>query len=117
MLEEKDLQESEEKLFRKNERIALELQRDTHVFAATLLFRLQRYDEALVHLDRLVADTPDLPQAYSLRGQMHARVGHYEEAIQDLDRYLALSDAPFEHPDVQRAFELRAEAQKQLAAR
>ena len=117
MLQEKDLQESEEKLFRKNERIALELQRDTHIFAATLLFRLQRYDEALVHLDRLVADSPDMPQAYSLRGQMRARIGQYEQAIQDLDRYLALSDAPFEHPDIQRAFELRAEAQKHLAAR
>src|SRR6185503_6055843 len=51
MLQEKDLRESEEKLFRKNERAALDLQRDTHVFAATLLFRLQRYDEALAHLD------------------------------------------------------------------
>ena len=117
MLQEKDLQESEERVFRRNERAAVDLQKDTHIFAATLLFRLQRYDEALAHLDRLVADEPDLPQAYSLRGQLRARAGHYEEAIQDLDRYLALSDAPFEHPDIQRAFEIRAEAQKHLAAR
>jgi tetratricopeptide (TPR) repeat protein len=115
MLQEKNLQESEEKVFRRNERAALDLQNDTHIFAATLLFRLQRYDEALVHLDHLVADQPEMPQAYSLRGQLRARAGLYEEAIQDLDRYLALSDAPFEHPDVQKAFELRAEAQKHLA--
>jgi tetratricopeptide (TPR) repeat protein len=117
MLQEKDLQESEERLFRKNERAALDLQTDTHIFAATLLFKLQRYEEALAHLDRLVADAPEMPQAYSMRGQMRARLGQYQEAIQDLDRYLALSDAPFEHPDIQRAFELRAEAQKHMAAR
>jgi len=117
MLQEKDLQKSEEELFRKNERTALDLETDTHIFAATLLFRLQRYDEALAHLDVLVTNAPDLAQAYSLRGQMRARVGQYEGAVQDLDRYLALSDAPFEHPDIRRAFELRAEAQKHVGAR
>ncbi len=50
MLQEKDLTEREEALFRKNERGALALETDTHVFAATLLFRLQRYEEALAHL-------------------------------------------------------------------
>lgn len=117
MLKEKDLTEREETLFRKNERAAIELETDTHTFAATLLFRLQRYDEALAHLDAVVERSPDLAQAYSMRGQMRARVGQYEGAVQDLDRYLALSDAPYEHPDVQRAFELRAEAQKHTGGR
>jgi tetratricopeptide (TPR) repeat protein len=116
MLQEKELTEREETLFRRNERAALDLQTDTHVFAATLLFRLQRYEEALGHLDAVVDGSPDLAQAYSLRGQMRARVGHYEGAVQDLDRYLALSDSPYEHPDVQRAFELRAEAQKHVGS-
>lgn len=115
MLQEKDLTESEEALFRKNERAALDLESDTHIFAATLLFKLQRYQEALGHLDALVTNAPELAQAYSLRGQMRARVGEYEGAIADLDRYLALSDFPYEHPDVKRAFELRAEAQKHVA--
>jgi len=114
MLQEKDLTDSEERLFRKNERAALELANDTHIFAATLLFRLERYDEGLPHLDAVVASNPALPQAYSLRGQFRARSGQFQAAIEDLDRYLALSEAPFEHPDIQRAFELRAEAQKQL---
>jgi tetratricopeptide (TPR) repeat protein len=112
MLQEKELTEREETLFRDNERAALDLQTDTHVFAATLLFRLQRYDEALAHLDAVVDSSPTLAQAYSLRGQLRARVGQYEGAVEDLDRYLALSESPYEHPDVQRAFELRAEAQK-----
>lgn len=117
MLQEKDLTDREETLFRKNERAALDLETDTHVFAATLLYRLQRYEEALAHLDAVVDRTPGLAQAYSLRGQMRARAGQYEGAVQDLDRYLALSDSPYEHPDVQRAFELRAEAQKHAGGR
>lgn len=117
MLQEKDLTKREEQLFRKNERAALDLETDTHVFAATLLFRLQRYEEALAHLDAVVERSPELAQGYSLRGQMRARAGQYEGAVQDLDRYLALSDSPYEHPDVQQAFQLRAEAQKHVPGR
>ena len=114
LLREENLSSGEEHLYRKNERSATDLQNDTHLFAATLLFRLQRYEEALGHLDALVANTPDLAQAYSLRGQMRARVGQYEGAIADLDRYLALSNSPYEHPDVQRAFALRADVEQHL---
>jgi tetratricopeptide (TPR) repeat protein len=114
LLREKDLLASEEALYRDQERAAVDLQTDTHLFAATLLFRLHRYDAALAHLDSLVASSPDLPQAYSMRGQVRARVGQYQAAIEDLDRYLALSDAPYEHPDVQRAFELRLDAEKHV---
>ena len=117
LLQEKDLTKSEEALYRKNEIKAVDLQNETHLFAATLLFQEQRYEEALPHLDAVVASSPNLPQAYSLRGQMRARVGQYEGAIEDLDRYLALSDAPYEHPDVKRAVELRAEAEKHVASR
>src|SRR5262249_42480054 len=115
MLQEKDLSDTEESLFRKNERTAVDLQTETHIFVATLLFKLQRYEEALPHLDSVVATPPELAQAYSLRGQVRSRAGQYEGAIQDLDRYLALSDAPYENPDVKRAFELRAECEKQIA--
>lgn len=117
MLREEDLTDSEEELFRKNERRAVDLQTETHIFAATLLFRQQRYEEALAHLDALVVNEPELAQAYSMRGQLRARVGQYAGAVQDLDRYLALSEEPYEHPNVKRAFELRAEAQKHLASR
>jgi len=117
MLQEKDLTEAEERLFRENERTATGLLMDTHIFAATLLFRLQRYDEALPHLDAVVASSPDLPQAYSLRGQLRSRVGEYQGAIQDFDRYLSLSDAPYEDPDVKKAFELRAQCQEKVESR
>ena len=117
LLEEKDLTEAEERVFRRNARAALELENDTHIFAATLLFRLARYAEGLPHLDAVVSANPELAQAYSLRGQFRARSGEFQGAIEDLDRYLALSDAPFEHPDIQRAFEIRAQAAKDLEGR
>jgi tetratricopeptide (TPR) repeat protein len=116
MLQQEDLTEREERLFRENERAAVELQTETHLFAATLLFRLGRHEESLAHLDAVVRESPELPQVYSMRGQLRHRIGRYAEALEDLDRYLALSDAAFEHPDVQRAFELRAECEKSLAA-
>lgn len=115
LLREKNLTQSEERLYRDNERNARQLEVDTHLFAATLLFRTQRYEDALAHIDQVVEADPDLAQAYSMRGQMRARLGRFEEAIGDLDRYLALSDAPYEHPDVRQAFALRAEASENLA--
>lgn len=115
MLTQEDLTEREESFFRENERIAVTLQSDTHLFASTILNRLGRPDEAIEHLDAVVAEEPELPQAYSLRAQLRKKVGDYQGAIEDLDQFLRLSDQPFEHPDVKRAFELRVECEAALA--
>jgi tetratricopeptide (TPR) repeat protein len=115
MLTHAELTEAEETLFRENVRIATRLQIDTHVFASTILYRLERYDEALEHLDFVIEAVPLLPQSYSLRAQVYIAQGNLEEAILDLDHYLRLSDEPFEHPDVRRAFTLRTECEQQLA--
>ena len=45
----------------------------------------------------------DLGPAISLRAQLEARAGRYPDAMHDIDRYLALSDLPFEAPEVRRA--------------
>jgi tetratricopeptide (TPR) repeat protein len=102
-----DLTEREEELFRTNEESAVELQTNTHLFAATLLHRLGRRDEALAHLDAVATLSPDLAQVYSLRAQLREAMGDCEHAIEDIDRYLRLSDQPFEDPEVRQAFELR----------
>jgi len=115
MLTHAELTEEEDRLFRENTRIAVRLQIDTHVFASTLLYRLERYDEALEHLDRVIEGVPLLPQAYSQRAQIYIAQGNFEAAIPDLDQFLRLSDEPFEHPDVRKAFDLRAECEQQLA--
>jgi tetratricopeptide (TPR) repeat protein len=114
MLTAADLTESEERLFRTNERLSLDLQTDTHLFAATLLNKLERHEEAVKHLDYVVDARPELAQAYGLRAQQLAQLQEYQRAIEDLDRYLKLSDEPFEHPDVRRAFELRSRCESEL---
>ena len=114
MLTQSELTEREESLFRENERAAADLQRETHLFAATVLNRQGRYAEGIEHLDAVTGEFPDVPQVYSLRAQLHSRVGDYDRALADLDRFLQLSDLPYEHPDVRRAFELRAEFERKL---
>jgi len=113
----KDLTRREEKLYRDNERIARRLQVETHLFASTLLHSLGSVEGAIEHLNAVVVEDPDLPQAYSLRAQLLAKTGSYDLAISDIDRFLALSDAPFEEPSIRRAFELRGECQTALAQR
>jgi tetratricopeptide (TPR) repeat protein len=114
MLTQVDLSSSEEELFRENERIAQDLQTETHLFASTILNSQGRTQEAITHLDAVVESRPSLPQAYSLRAQLLVKHGVYDRALSDLDRFLALSDQPFEHPDVRRAFELRSHCDMQL---
>lgn len=114
MLAASDLTESEEKLFRTNAEAALDLRRDTHLFAATLLHRLGRPREALAHLDLVLEDEPDLAQAYSRRAQLLIELGEYERARDDLGRFIGLSEASFDDPDLRKAFEWMAECDKHL---
>ncbi len=115
LLTQSNLTEKEEALYRENERASSDLATETRLFAVTVLSRLGRIEEAIAHLDQVAAERPDLPQVYSLRAQLRAKSGAYAAAIEDLDLFLRLSDAPFEHPDVRRAFDLRSECEAKLA--
>ncbi len=114
MLQQSDLSSKEEALFRENERIADQLQIETHLFASTLLNRVGRTEEAIAHLDAVVETRPEMPQGYSLRAQLLAKRGDYERAVKDLDRFLGLSDLPFETPEIRKAFDMRAQCVKEL---
>ncbi len=114
ILQDAELTEREEKLMRTNEGDSLSLQRDTHLLIATLLHRLSRAEEAIAHLDSVLDLGLEAPQVYSLRAQLRHASGDYGGAISDLDRFLSLSDQPFEHPDVQRAFDLRSACEAHL---
>ena len=115
MLTATDLGERDEKLMRTNEEAATDLLFQTHLFAANLLFDLGRFEDALENIEEATVLNPLDPEVYSVRGQLRAKLGDCQGAIEDIDRYLQLSRTPLEHPDIKRAFDLRRECQEKLA--
>jgi len=93
------------------------LQVETHLQAATLLVRLDRKTEAIDHLDSVLVLAPELANAYSRRAEILHGLGRYEEAVPNIDEFLRLSDLEFEHPDIRRAFQLRAECEAAIRAK
>ncbi len=117
MLEGGDLTEDEEELFRTNEAAAQRLIAETHLFAASVSNDLGQHHEAVLHLDEVEKIDPARTETFSLRAQLHAKLGDYDLAIRDLDQFLRLADhLPFEHPDIRRAFDLRSDCEDRLAA-
>ncbi|MAB80637.1 MAG: hypothetical protein CMJ89_14900 [Planctomycetes bacterium] len=116
MLTSEHLTDEEEEFFRNNQESAHRLRTQTHLFAATLLFKHRRHRDALLHLDAVVAGSPNLPEAYSIRGQLLFRLGEFQRAMDDLDRFLSLSEASNEHPDILRAFDMRNRCEQELAS-
>lgn len=115
MLTSEHLTSEEEELFRNNEERAHELRTNTHIFAATLLYKQDHLRDALSHLDEVVEESPQLADPRAMRAQLRYKLGEYGLAIADLDRFLSLSEAPNDHPDVRKAFELRSKCERELA--
>ncbi len=57
-------------------------------FRGIAYFQKERYEEALKHFTGAIANDPSQVLAYGGRGKILALLGHYSEAIPDLDRYL-----------------------------
>ncbi len=90
---------------------------DTHLFAHSLELELDHPTRALAHLDEAIKlDASDV-EVFSRRGQLRQRLGDPEGAIQDLSVFIGRSNLPFEDPDLQRAWQLRREAEAQIASR
>ncbi len=111
-----DLRADEEVRLRGRMGDTRELMIATHFAAASLLVKLSRKTEAAGHLDAVVLLAPDTAAAYSRRAQLLFDLGRFEEARANLDDFLRLTDLPFEHADVQRAFQTKVECDKRLAA-
>ena len=110
-----DLTASEEDAMRSLVRDSVDLQVETHLFRTSILHRLGRTPEALTHVEQAISLDPDRADLYSIRAQLSAEIGLFEEAIADLDLFLRLCQHPFEHPDVRRAYDLRAECERRVA--
>ena len=115
MLESRDLTERDEELMRENEAAATRLLYDTRLFAADLLYKRGAFAEALEHVEEATLLDPGQPELYSLRAQLRAKLNDHAGAVEDIDRYLKLSDTPLEHPDVRQAFDLRAQCEEALS--
>lgn len=115
-LERPDLTADEETRLRdlraKSERLLLAVWQQ----AATLHRALAQREEELAALDQALRYAPEMPELYSLRGQALAQLGRHSEAIVSLETFLKLSTLDFEHPDVQRAYELIATCKRDAAA-
>ncbi|MFT5289201.1 MAG: tetratricopeptide (TPR) repeat protein [Planctomycetota bacterium] len=115
MLTNSNIGEKDEVLFRTNEKAAIQLLHNTHLFAADLLYQQNRYADALSNVESaLLLDSTDA-ELYSLRAQLRSKTGDYAGAIEDIDIYLRRSDTPLDHPDVRRAFDIRANCEASLA--
>jgi tetratricopeptide (TPR) repeat protein len=89
---------------------------ETHLQASTLLFQLGRPEEALSHLDQVVAVEPDNVQAYGRRALLLHRLGRPKEARADIQEFMRLSTLSIDHPDMQRAIELLGKCEQELKA-
>ncbi|MBI5434523.1 MAG: tetratricopeptide repeat protein [Planctomycetes bacterium] len=85
--------------------------------AATLYRTLGRPEDELAALDQALLYAPDLPEIHSRRGQVLAELGRSAEAIASLENFLKLSTLEFEHPDIQRAYEMIAACKRSAAAK
>ncbi|MEM7306935.1 MAG: tetratricopeptide repeat protein [Planctomycetota bacterium] len=110
-----DLTQSEEDVARESIVSAVDLQIETHLFCTSILHRLGRTPEALEHVRDAVAIDPERADAYGYRAQLFSETGRFDAAIEDLDKFLRLSDKPFEHADIRKAYDLRAHCESQLA--
>ena len=114
-LQRPELTDVEEDRYRENLRILKDSKIKSHLYAAEVLRMLDRPEAAIEHLDHLLVVDPDQRIAYSYRAQHNASLRRWDEAIGDLDRFLALAvDMRYEHPDVREAFRLRAEYETEL---
>jgi len=93
---------------------ALDIEVAAHLHSSTVLHSLGRDGEAIAHLDAAVALDPDRPEHYSRRAELSQSVGHYQQAVADVDQFLKLSTLGFDHPDIRRAWRLRSQCQESL---
>ena len=106
-LQNENLNDIEEKRLRKEVSGSSELMTGASLLAATLEQQMGRNDAALDRLNFVLELNPQLPEGYSMRAQLQAKLGNYNEAVADIGRFLSLSDKSYQHPDIRRAFELQ----------
>lgn len=109
--------DAEESDLRQRMQNSNDLAMETYLFGASLLHQLDRPVAELEYLQSAIDIAPERATLYSRRAQAQMALSNYEEAIHSLDRFLALSDLPFESADIQRAYELRENCERAVQDR
>jgi len=107
-----ELSATEEERLRNLLRGSTDLQSATHLTAATLLVALGRKEDAVRHLDGAGVLEPERAEIQSRRAQLLAELGRPGEAAIAVQAFLRHTELPFEHPDVQRAYDLLSECER-----
>lgn len=113
-LERPDLSSDEERRLRELLSNSEQLEFETRLQVASLLVGMDRPEDALVELDRVLLIDPTTPGIHGRRAQLLYSSGRVEEALASLENYLRFSREEFDHPDVTRALELMVQWQREL---
>lgn len=87
----------------------------THLHRASVMRRIDRHSEAVDELTAAIEIDPDIPEVHSRLAQELFDLGRYRDARAAIDRYLGLSTDPFDHPNYQRAWELRNQCDTKMS--
>ncbi|MDF1839635.1 MAG: hypothetical protein P1V35_17345 [Planctomycetota bacterium] len=84
----------------------MDLETEIRLHRSELLYRDNKSREALLELNEILAKDETVSEVYARRGQILHNLGEYQRSTDSLERYMSLSEDPFEHPNVRQAFTL-----------
>jgi tetratricopeptide (TPR) repeat protein len=108
-LEKPELGEREETEIRTMVKRLTDLEVVSRSHAARLHHELGRPGQALEQLDIAIDLAPDRPDLHGMRAVVQKELGHYDAAIADAERFIALSPQSGDSPDIQKAHDLLRE--------
>jgi tetratricopeptide (TPR) repeat protein len=112
-----DISNTDETRIQETVRQLTRMETTAHLTAGDLALSLNKLEEALAQFDDALALDPVCADGYSRRAQVHHELGQFAAAIQDVEKYVRVSDRDPNHPDIEKAFRLRKECQLALDAR
>ena len=84
----------------------MDLESEIRLHRSELLYRDNKTREALIELNAILALDEGKAEVYARRGQILHKLGEFQRSTDSLERYMSLSEEPFEHPNVRQAFTL-----------
>ncbi|MBL8862369.1 MAG: hypothetical protein JNK02_10200 [Planctomycetes bacterium] len=96
----------EEKEMRRTIQALVDVEVATRLHCARTEYELDRLERAMAQLDAAIELNRGRADLHGMRAVVQRDLGRWEAAIADAERYIALSTAGVDSPDVKRAFDL-----------